>query len=67
MLVLKDIKTDHPKIFLDTSSKEISSEEFEEIKKNIHDYLHEDDIKNLQLILKKYADYVTDNVSILDT
>ena len=63
----KDIKTDHPKIFLDTSSKEISSEEFEEIKKNIHDYLYEDDIKNLQLILKKYADYVTDNVSILDT
>ena len=61
-----DTKTDHPKIFIDTSSKKISPDEFNQIKASIKNDLSSDNLVGLQTTLKRYADYVTDNVSVLD-
>ena len=60
----KDAKTDHPKIFIDSSSKKIDLEEFKQIKENIRRSLSSNNLQDLQIILKEHADYVIDNGSI---
>ena len=57
---------ENPKIFIDTSSKKISPDEFNQIKASIKNDLSSDNLVGLQTTLKRYADYVTDNVSVLD-
>jgi len=61
-----DVKTDHPKIFIDTNSKKIPLDEFNQIKAKIKNDISVDNLPELKATLKKYADYQTDNVSVLD-
>jgi Predicted nucleoside-diphosphate sugar epimerases len=59
-----DAKTDHPKIFIDSSSKKIDSDQFKQIKEDIKMSLSSNSLQDLQSILKKHADYVVDDESV---
>ena len=52
-----DIKTDHPKIFIDTSSNDIDLDDLKNIKDKLSASLESNSIQELKDILRKYADY----------
>ena len=56
-----DTETPHPKIFLDTNSKGISSEELLQIREEIKSYIETDSLDSLKELLIKYADYQEKN------
>lgn len=53
----EDVKTNHPKIFIDTSRKKISAEEMIKIKNEIRSFIKHDNKIELKKLLSKYADY----------
>ena len=52
-----DMKTVHPKIFIDTSRKRISKDKMLKIKEDIESLINQDDKVGLKKILEDYADY----------
>ena len=53
----EDVKTVHPKIFVDTNRKKISESEMQKIKNEIEEYVDKNDKETLKHVLRKYADY----------
>ena len=52
-----DAETNHPKIFVDTNSRIIEEESFDEIISRIKSYLNHDEIEQLKLLLKELTEY----------
>lgn len=52
-----DMKTVHPKIFIDTNRKRISKDKMFKIKENIESLIAQDNKEALKEILADYADY----------
>ena len=58
-----DVKTDHPKIFMDTSKTEISLSDMKLIREKVSKLIDDDDIAGLKDLLKIYTDYRENNNS----
>lgn len=52
-----DVKTNHPKIFMDTSKRKIPYAKMEEIKNEVNKLIDQDNIQGIKELLKNYADY----------
>ncbi len=58
-----DVKTDHPKIFMDTSKTDISLSDMKLIREKVSTLIDDDNIAGLKDLLKIYTDYRENNNS----